>query len=98
FNWRGPTRPHPGVVIVGIGNQAPQAAEFREEDLAGSEALQLVTERPFPWNRKVFALLLDRLFAEGARVVALDMLFLTEKEGDAELRAALERYRGRVVI
>jgi adenylate cyclase len=57
-----------------------------------------MTERPFPWNRKVFALLLDRLFAAGARVVALDFLFLTENEGDPDLRAALERHRGHVVI
>ena len=98
FAARGRVDAQPGVVIVGIGNAAPQVSDFTPEELAASEALRLMTERPFPWNRKVFALLIDRLFEAGARAVALDFLFLSENEGDPDLRAALERHRGKVII
>ena len=99
FAIRGPRPPQPergdrGPRIIGCR----RASDFPAEELAASEALRLMTAQPFPWNRKVFALLLDRLFEAGARAVALDFLFLSEAEGDAELRAALERHRGKVVI
>ena len=46
----------------------------------------------------VWALLLDRLFAAGARLVMFDLTFGVPKEGDAEFRAALDRYHDRAVI
>ncbi len=104
FRARGRLEPHPQIALVCIRNEAPRASDFAPEELAASEALRLMVERSFPWNRAVYALLLDRLFAAGARVVALDVIFgsaqhfETGPDGDAALRAALEKYRGRVEI
>jgi CHASE2 domain-containing sensor protein len=60
--------------------------------------LQLMAEHPFPWSREVWARLLDRLFESGARLVIFDLLFNPQNEGDQVFRAALDRYRDRVVI
>ena len=57
-----------------------------------------MTERTYPWSREMWALLLDQLFAAGARVVVFDLVFNPPNEGDPAFRAALERYRDRVVI
>ena len=57
-----------------------------------------MTERPFPWSREVWALLLDKLFAAGARLVMLDLLFNPPNEGDPAFHAALDRYRDKVVV
>jgi CHASE2 domain-containing sensor protein len=60
--------------------------------------LQLMAEHPFPWSREVWARLLDRLFESGARLVIFDLLFNLPREGDQVFRAALDRYRDRVLI
>jgi CHASE2 domain-containing sensor protein len=57
-----------------------------------------MAEHPFPWSREVWARLLDRLFESGARLVMFDLLFNPPREGDQLFRAALGRYRDRVVI
>jgi adenylate cyclase len=98
FHQRGFQPDAPGLAMIGVDSSSFDPGNVGEEDRAQSEALQLIAERPFPWNRKVYALLLDRLFAMGARAVALDFVFKSESEGDAELAAALEKYADRVVI
>jgi adenylate cyclase len=97
FHLRGYTEPSRDIVVVGLEESSMVPGNVGEEDRAGSEALQLM-EKPYPWSRKVYALLLDRLFAAGAKLVAMDLLFFNEKEGDAELAAALKKYQDRVVI
>jgi CHASE2 domain-containing sensor protein len=57
-----------------------------------------MAEHPFPWSREVWARLLDRLFESGARLVIFDLIFDPPKGGDQAFRAALDRYRDRVVI
>jgi two-component sensor histidine kinase/CHASE2 domain-containing sensor protein len=46
----------------------------------------------------VYARILDRLIGAGAKVVAFDLLFPTPAEHDEVFRAALEKYRDRVVV
>lgn len=63
-------------------------------------ALELMS-RQWPWSRETYALILDKLFAAGAEVVALDLLFpkpAAEPAGDAAFRAALERHGARVIL
>ena len=60
-------------------------------------ALEIMT-KGWPWNREIYSLILERLIEAGARVVAFDCLFLTPATGDAEFRAALDRFRSQVVI
>src|SRR2546427_3853875 len=85
-------------VFLGIDQSTLQLPPLTPEELANSRAFQLMTARPFPWSREVWALLLDRLFGAGARLVVFDIMFSPPNEGDAAFRAALERYRDKVVI
>jgi adenylate cyclase len=86
-------------VYIGIDEQSRLlGSSVSEEEIAGSRALQLMAERAFPWSREVWALLLDQLFAAGARVVIFDLIFNPPNEGDPAFAAALERYRDRVVV
>jgi len=68
------------------------------EEIASNRAFQLMSEKPYPWSREVWALLLDRLFGAGARLVIFDMIFDKPNEGDSIFHAALDRYRAGVVL
>jgi adenylate cyclase len=92
------TTPPRDFVFLGIDQSTLQLPPFTKEELAGNRALQLMTERPFPWSREVWALLLDKLFAAGARVVMFDLLFNPPNDGDPAFHAALDRYRDRVAV
>jgi adenylate cyclase len=91
-------RTHPEFVFVGIDQASLELAVLSPEELAASRGLELMNERPWPWSREVWALLLDRLFAAGARAVMFDLLTNPANDGDAPFRAALDRYRDRVVL
>jgi adenylate cyclase len=91
-------RTHPEFVFLGIDQTTLELPPFSPEELASSRALQLMTERPYPWSREVWALLLDRLFGAGARGVMFDFVCNPPNDGDPAFRAALDRYRDRVVF
>ena len=86
------------LVFLGIDQTTLQLPPFQPEELANNRAFQLMTARPFPWSREVWALLLDRLFSAGARLVMFDLVFNPPNDGDPQFAAALERYRGKVVL
>ena len=92
------TAPPRDFVFLGIDQSTLQLPPFTAEELAGNRALQLMTERPFPWSREVWALLLDKLFASGARLVMFDLLFNPPNDGDPAFHAMLDRYRDKVVV
>lgn len=92
------TATRPDFVFLGIDQSTLELPPFLPEDLATNRAFQLMTERPFPWSREVYALLLDRLFEAGARLVMFDLLFNPPNDGDLALHQALDRYRDRVVV
>src|SRR5215469_14509235 len=88
----------PDFVFLGIDQSTLQLPPLTPEELASSRGLQLLSERPYPWSRELWALLLDRLFAAGARVVMFDLLFNPPNDGDQVFHAALDRYRDKVVL
>jgi adenylate cyclase len=92
------TTPPSDFVFLGIDQSTLQLPPLTPEELAGSRGLQLLSERPYPWSREVWALLLDRLFAAGARVVMFDLLFNTPNDGDQAFHTALDRYGDKVVV
>jgi adenylate cyclase len=92
------TTPPRDFVFLGIDQSTLELPPFTPEELAGNRALQLMTERPFPWSREVWALLLDKLFAAGARLVMIDLLFNPPNDGDPVFHAALDRYRDKIVV
>jgi adenylate cyclase len=85
-------------VFLGIDQSTLQLPPLTAEEVAGNRAFQLMTERPFPWSREVWALLLDRLFGAGARLVVFDLLFNPPNDGDPAFHAALDRYHDQVVL
>jgi adenylate cyclase len=92
------TATKPDFLFLGIDQSTLQLPPLTPEELADNRAFQLMTERPFPWSREVWALLLDRLFGAGARLVIFDMIFNPPNDGDPAFHAALDRYRGKVVL
>jgi adenylate cyclase len=85
-------------VFLGIDQSTLQLPPLAPEEIAGNRAFQLMTEKPFPWSREVWALLLDRLFAAGARLMMFDMIFSPPNDGDPAFHAALDRYHDKVVL
>jgi adenylate cyclase len=85
-------------VFLGIDQSTLQLPPLSAEEIAGNRAFQLMTEKPFPWSREVWVLLLDRLFAARARVVMFDMIFSPPNDGDPAFHAALDRYHDKVVL
>ena len=85
-------------VFLGIDQSTLEMPPLLPEELANNRALQLMTEQPFPWSREVWALLLDKLFAAGARVIMFDLLFNPPNDGDPAFHDALEKYRDRIVL
>ena len=85
-------------VFLGLDQSTLQLPPLTPEEVAGSRAFQLMTARPFPWSREVWALLLDRLSGAGARIVIFDFLTNPPNDGDPAFHAALDRYRDKVVL
>ena len=85
-------------VFLGIDQSTLQLPPMTAEEIANNRAFQLMTEQPFPWSREVWALLLDRLFAAGARLVMFDIIFSPPSDGDPAFHAALDHYHYKVVL
>jgi adenylate cyclase len=92
------TATRPDFVFLGIDQSTLELPPFLPAELAENRALQLMNERPFPWSREVWAIMLDKLFAAGARLVIFDMIFSPPNGGDPAFREALDRHRDRVVL
>src|SRR5437763_7814362 len=60
-------------------------------------ALEIMS-KGWPWNREIYAIILERLVGAGAKVVAFDCLFPEPAPGDDAFRAALERFRPQAAI
>jgi adenylate cyclase len=88
----------PDFVFLGIDQSTLQLPPLTPEEIAGNRAFQLMSEKPYPWSRELWALLLDRLFDAGARVVIFDIIFSPPNNGDSIFHAALDRYRDKVVL
>jgi signal transduction histidine kinase len=60
-------------------------------------ALQIMS-KGWPWDREIYAMILERLVRAGATVVAYDCLFPAPAPGDDAFRAALNQFKSQVVI
>lgn len=94
---RGARPADPNIQIVGIGSSSLDLSTLSPEEIQASEALRLMNN-PFPWDRKVYAILLEKLIAAGAKVVVFDFVFKGPTSGDSEFAQALHKYKDRVVI
>ena len=76
--------------VEGLFSSSSSNAESRR-------ALEIMS-KGWPWNREIYALILERLVGSGAKVVAFDCLFPGPAPGDDAFRAALERFEPQAVI
>lgn len=88
---------HPRLAFLALDEPTRSLDTLFAEDLEKSATLRLM-KQGFPWNREVYAHILDRLFAAGAQAVLFDLVFPGPREGDEAFRAALERHGARVVL
>jgi adenylate cyclase len=84
------------LVLIGI-DKPVYLSDFSDEELQGEPVLRLL-QKDYPWSRAVWARLIEKLSDAGAKVIVFDIVFNTPREGDEELRRALEKYQDRVVI
>ena len=66
-------------------------------DPESHRALEIMS-KGWPWNREIYAMVLERLVRAGAKVVAFDCLFPAAAPGDDAFHAALDRFKSQVVI
>ncbi len=87
----------PQLVLIGIDRPLYEASDFGEEVLQSTPILREL-QKTFPWSRAVWAELIEKLAAAGAKVIAFDLVFASPNEGDEALRKALEKHKDKVVI
>jgi adenylate cyclase len=85
-------------VFLGLDQSTLQLPPLTPDEIANNRAFQVMTERPFPWSHEIWALLLDRLFGAGARLVMFDIITNPPDDGDPAFHAALDRYHDKVVL
>ena len=84
------------LVLIGIDRPSYDDVIF-PNDVKNDPVLAALRER-YPWSRRVWAALITRLADAGAKTIAIDLVFVADADGDSELRAALDKYKDRVVI
>jgi len=92
------TATHSDFVFLGIDQQSLILDAVDPGEIAQDPALRLMAAHPYPWSREVWAVLMDKLFSAGARLVMFDIVFGGSTDADPAFQAALDKYRDRVVI
>ncbi len=96
FQVRGAATTEPASVIVGVADSSLSLAE-RSAPGALVGPLTLLTPA-WPWHRSVFADVVRRLRAHGARVIVFDLVFASANAGDTEFARALAEPGAPVVL
>jgi CHASE2 domain-containing sensor protein len=84
------------LVLIGIDGKS-FSPHFSDEDLR-REPLLKELQSSWPWSRAVWARLLEKLSAAGAKVIVFDLVFSARKDGDDAFHQALDKYKDRVVV
>jgi adenylate cyclase len=94
---RGDALSDPRIKLIGLGTSSFKLDTLSPEEIAASPTLQKM-QQPWPWDRSVYAAILEKLMAAGAKVVMFDFVFASQTEGDDVFAQVLKKYRDRVVI
>ena len=94
---RGSRPPDPNITLVGLATSSFKLDTLAPEEISASPTLQLM-QQPWPWDRRVYAAMLEKLMGAGAKVVVFDFVFPSETDGDDIFAQALQKYKNRVVI
>ena len=89
---------HKDFAFIGIDQESLLLDALDPKEIENDPALKLMSQRTYPLPRGVWVELMDKLFAAGARLMMFDLVFSSQTDVDPSFRAALEKYRDRVVI
>ena len=87
----------PEIVFIAI-DKATYKDILSEEEVAADPALAEMSTGSWPWRRSVWASVIQRITDAGAKVVGLDLMFPTPKDGDEELLQAVTDKGDRAVL
>ncbi len=87
----------PDFVFLAVDEPSMDLSQLDPDEIAASPALRLMSQA-FPWSREVYALVIEKLLAAGAKAVVLDVHFPGPGSGDGALRETLARHGDRVVL
>lgn len=97
--------PDDRLIFLGIDSASVSISDLDVQTLyndvapESSEARALnIMAAGWPWSRELYALLAERLMEADARAVVLDLLLTKPAAGDDALRAAMQKYPGRVIL
>ena len=96
-SWNRPFRQPDASNWSGLGTSSFKLDGLAPEEIAASPTLQLM-QQPWPWDRQVYAAILEKLMGAGAKVVVFDFVFASQTDGDDVFAQALQKYKDRVVI
>jgi adenylate cyclase len=105
FHWRGEISPDPRIVLIAIDEASIFEDGLDEEDLRENPEYALLRNYPYP--RKAWALIIEKLAKAGARAIVFDILFTKEsplgteverRKDDTALKQALIKYQDKVAI
>ncbi|MFN3927371.1 MAG: CHASE2 domain-containing protein [Pseudanabaenaceae cyanobacterium] len=98
FAIRGAVKPPTEIVILAIDDTSLKQGEFYDP----VKRPYLEPLRSIPWQRVVYAQVIEKLLQSGAKVVAVDVLFTTPSaygiKDDQALQVVLTKYKERVVL
>ncbi len=89
--------PLPNVTFLGIDQSTLKLNDDYPDLLKDSPTLSALAQA-YPWSRRVWADVIERLAESGAEVIILDLVFPTIREGDEALAAAIEKYPDQIVL
>jgi adenylate cyclase len=97
YRFRGESQPDSRIKLIGLSDTSFQLDSLSPEEIAASPALKMMRQ-PWPWDRSVYAAVLEKLMTAGAKVVMFDFVFASETEGDDAFAQALAKYQDHVII
>jgi adenylate cyclase len=97
YQIRGAQPANADIKLIGLGSSTFKLDTLSPEEIAASPVLQKM-QQPWPWDRSVYAAILEKLMHAGAKVVLFDFVFASETDGDDGFAQALQKYQDRVVI
>lgn len=95
----GKPEPRDDLVFLGI-DEASLTLQGLEPELIDSEPNLLRMAERFPWDRRLWADTLDKLFAAGAKIVVIDLVFTeaADPDADAAMAEAIARHADKVIL
>lgn len=89
---------HEDLIFLAIDDPTITSENLWPEEIEASQALQLIKKDGWPFNREVWAHVLDKLAAAGAKVVIFDLIYAGANPGDAAFAEALGRHRDIAIV